>query len=214
MSNTVLLGSLPKYFYETLSLNDYEKHLNHLEPFPNNLIYPLPTALWSSTPGWNCLRNKTQNPHWLLWEGSREEPVIVYCSVPGAVVPEGKLVRLQHLITHLRFETASGGKPCTTIRTSWWSGSLASLSSEFSWAESSDIASSSGRTGHWTTKWWVHFLFQMMMRNCFIIFVNLEENHVPGLQHLPPVFSLVAFHGNRMGAVADDQVFNLRWYDS
>ena len=103
VSNTVLLGSLPKYFYEILSLNDYEKYLNHLKPFPNNLIYPLPTALWSSTPGWNCLRNKTPNPHWLLRKGAQEEPVIVYCSVPGAVVPEGKLVRLQHLNTHLRF---------------------------------------------------------------------------------------------------------------
>ena len=38
---------------------------------------------------------------------------------------------------------------------------------------------------------------------------NLEEDHVPGLQHLPPVFSLVGFHGDRVRAVADDQVFHL-----
>ena len=38
---------------------------------------------------------------------------------------------------------------------------------------------------------------------------NLEEDHVPGLQHLPPVFSLVGFHGDRVGAVADDQVVHL-----
>ena len=38
---------------------------------------------------------------------------------------------------------------------------------------------------------------------------NLEEDHVPGLQHLPPVFSLVGFHGDWVGAVADDQVVHL-----
>ena len=38
---------------------------------------------------------------------------------------------------------------------------------------------------------------------------NLEEDHVPGLQHLPPVFSLVGFHGDRVRAVADDQVVHL-----
>ena len=38
---------------------------------------------------------------------------------------------------------------------------------------------------------------------------NLEEDHVPGLQHLPPVFSLVGFHGDWVGTVADDQVVHL-----
>ena len=38
---------------------------------------------------------------------------------------------------------------------------------------------------------------------------NLEEDHVPGLQHLPPVFSLVGFHGDRVRTVADDQVVHL-----
>ena len=160
MSNTVLLGSLPKYFFMKYSVWMIMKSTWIIwSLFPTTLsthcLLPFETAHLAGIV--SEIRHKI---HIDYWEKEREEPVIVYCSVPGGVVPEGKLICLQHLITHLRFETASGGKPCTTIRTSWWSGSLASLSSEFSWAESSDIASSSGRTGHWTTKvhlWWVRF---------------------------------------------------------